>query len=154
MKVILLLSFFIFAGPKKLPPKPAKEMPPLSEAQFERVDPHGKETDLKDRKLIDQNKECLVCHTSGSKKEMTNAALETCFNCHNKSPHSGIAEHTVQKITCISCHTFHRWDSKGIQKNSGLFQQMKSVKSTDGYVLRSGSGLMIKKDCRDCHQWK
>lgn len=155
----LLLAFnsILLAGPKKLPPKPTEEMKPLLETQMVRIDPHGKVTDKKDMSLVEKNRECLVCHTANSKKIQSTVALETCYNCHNKAPHSGVVEHTVRDVTCISCHSFHRWDishSASSSNNSGIFSKMKGQQSTDGFVVKNGSGLMLKKDCKDCHQWK
>lgn len=157
---ILFVIFFqstILAAPKKLPPKPTEEMKPLLEAQMVRVDPHGKITDKKDFSLIEKNRECLVCHSGNTKKIQSATALETCFNCHNKAPHSGVVEHVIHEVTCVSCHSFHRWDdnySAGSSNSSGIFSKIKNQKSTDGFVLKKGSGLMLKKNCKDCHQWK
>jgi len=127
-----------------------------AQLELTRIDPHGKAQ--QEVELNEKQKDCLVCHRlerkDGVKKFVTHVTVETCLNCHNKAPHSGVIEHVVHEVTCLSCHSFHRWDQTHFKRKSNLFTQASHDKKLNDYQLKTGSGLMIKKDCQDCHQWK
>lgn len=138
----------------KLPEKPKMEM--LTDQKIlERVDPHGKQENKPTHEVLQKTNECLVCHTL-STGPMTTKPLknETCFNCHNQSPHSGIEEHLKHKISCIDCHSIHRGQSIEVNDSSSstLWNKPQHKEIEAGLINKKASFPMLKKNCTDCHK--
>lgn len=136
----------------QLPPKP--QAAPYSESQFTRVDPHGSTKNKPTITQVHEKNECLVCHSLQDNKLLTKTnSLESCMNCHNQSPHSGIQEHLKAKINCIDCHSFHRGDSISWTAASGKFKGLPGKTLELGLSEKHNLYPMLKKNCMDCHKW-
>ena len=123
-------------------------------AQDGRLDPHGsREVDHRTLK-IKENRACTVCHYDNLKRK---ESVETsCQNCHNKAPHSGVAEHLgkthgVEKINCLSCHVPHRYGSK--ESDSGGFFKDDSRLMKEILEVRNHNASMLRRTCVECHKW-
>lgn len=138
----------------KLPEKPKMEA--LTDQKIlERVDPHGKKELKPSLEVLQKTNECLVCH-SFSANVITTKPLknETCFNCHNQSPHSGIDEHLKHKVSCIDCHSVHRGQSIEATDNSSalLLNKPQHKEIEAGFINKKANFPMLKKNCTDCHK--
>lgn len=134
-----------------LPEKPVIEIIP-PEKSLERVDPHGKSNLKPSLEEVQSTDACLVCHGIHESKLITKSiSNETCFNCHNQSPHSGIVEHRKHKVSCLDCHSVHR--GKVIPSESGhnFFKNQFEKKIDEGLVYRKSTSPMLKKNCLECH---
>lgn len=133
----------------KLPPKPKV---PFSETMQTRVDPHGAKNINPTVEQVKQSTECLVCHTVQNNKLSAKAtAAESCSNCHNGAPHSGVQEHLKHKVTCTSCHTFHRGEAVEFAATKGVFKHLTTKKLESGLQQKSSESAMLRKNCTDCH---
>lgn len=127
---------------------------PLKDEANWRVDPHGKVGQHLTLQMVKDSHDCTICHQIQGEAVITKAkAEETCSNCHNKAPHSGVEDHLKYKITCISCHSFHRSDGKMMTEPSGLFRGLHAKITTEGFIERTKPNAMIRKDCTECHKW-
>lgn len=130
---------------------------------FERLDPHG---DTTVPTLNTESKKCSVCHTFQNGKISVRPQPEkTCFLCHNQSPHSGALDHLGKTtsdhkiITCLSCHSPHRWEGKDWEapgsfwspKNKNQPQNPKDLSET--WTVHHKKNSMITKTCSECHKW-
>lgn len=139
---------------KPVPALPPAQTAPLSETRLTRVDPHGAQNKKPTIAQVQEFKECAVCHSFQVGQMTTHSdALQSCTNCHNSSPHSGIVEHQKHQITCISCHTFHRGDAVKNPGASGRFKGLQVKPVPTGLVEKSTDSAMLKKTCLDCHKW-
>lgn len=138
----------------KLPEKSKMELP-VDQKILERVDPHGKKEIKPSLEIVQKTNECLVCH-SLSADGMTTKPLknETCFNCHNPSPHSGIEEHLKHKVSCIDCHSVHRGQSIDAPESSSapLWNKPQHKEIEAGFLNKKANFPMMKKNCTDCHK--
>lgn len=137
-----------------LPTKPNLEVP-YTEKSFSRVDPHGSKHVKPTHELAQKTNECLVCHFFQATQLKTKSiSTEICFNCHNKSPHSGVREHENlnPKITCVDCHSFHRGESQDTLPTSGLFKKFRAQEIEAGLVRKETNSGMLKKSCTECHK--
>ncbi len=115
-----------------------------------RLDPHGKPGTEFTYETIRSNKECSVCHSAQRKSPITG---ETCFNCHNQAPHSGVAEHLAHRVKCLDCHTPHR-SREASKENPGELLKSHSFGSLpEGLTFHSKPNFLIRKSCTECHQW-
>jgi len=148
-----------------------------AEKEFKRLDPHGKDgIDLKNISLK-KNTNCLVCHNTSQKsgKIITLSNIpERCISCHNKLPHSGLAEHLGKdlaplraglkgKIDCLSCHRPHRskLTVKKFKKPEELFhrkeqsfvlKKRRALSLPKGLIETRTENPMLEKNCLDCHR--
>ncbi len=160
MKLLILICIIAsvgFAQNKRrqvpsLPPKPVLDVP-YSENKLIRVDPHGSKKIKPTKEQAQVANECLVCHIFQESDLKTKpTAQDSCFNCHNHSPHSGVQEHLKHKVTCTGCHTFHRGDSVEWTPKSGIFKNQKAHPIEEGLVERNSHSAMLKKTCVECHK--
>ena len=136
-----------------LPPHPDLDTP-FQEKNYSRVDPHGALEIHPNKEQVQKQNECLVCHlVKGSEIGLKPKVEESCFNCHNHSPHSGIAEHLKAKITCTACHSFHRGDAVEWIKPSGRFSALFEKIGESDLSLMTKTHPMLRKRCTDCHKW-
>lgn len=157
--VLIAVALSSFAeGPKKgrkpvpaLPPPPT-EMRPLSTSEMKRIDPHGSADQKPTMAMAREMQECSTCHgISGEKLTTLPRAAESCSSCHNSAPHSGVAEHAAKKVTCVSCHTFHRAESISWIPASGRFKGLREKPIEGGFREKFSQKAMLKKSCTDCH---
>lgn len=137
----------------KLPEKPKVEdsvVPTL----LERVDPHGKKEITLSLTEVKNTNACLVCHSVNDDKLVSKPLKnETCFNCHNHAPHSGIEEHLKNKVSCVDCHAVHRSQGLTFEKsNSSFFSKPYQKNLDEGLQFQKTSKAMLKKTCTDCHK--
>ena len=120
-----------------------------------RMDPHGKRGQKPSLVQIAEPSPCIICHTVDKKNDrliLTPTMNEICINCHNTSPHSGVAEHLKHQVTCIACHSPHRGDQISWTPNSGKFQGLyEKPLASEELIDRPASSAMLKKNCGDCH---
>lgn len=154
MKKILLVFFIFFALScfSKI----------VSIDSYERLDPHGGKYKPV---LLPAGKECTVCHTfTDGKAALRGAPEKTCALCHNKSPHSGIREHLEKThenkpMTCLSCHTSHRWEAKDWESPGNFWSPQKKEKivppkgSEEVWNDLHKKNSLIQKSCSECHKW-
>lgn len=139
----------------KLPPRPS-EATSLAEILLDRVDPHGRRGVKPTVAMMTEVKACSVCHSleSASTSQLSGIAKssESCLNCHNSSPHSGVAEHLKHQVSCSSCHSSHRGDEIAWTPSTGRFKGLydKPLAAED-LVDRAATSAMLKKNCTDCH---
>lgn len=120
-----------------------------------RLDPHGHYGKKQSSQELQTNSNCKVCHSFNGQKWVTQPLeIETCFNCHNKTPHSGVAEHLKHQKDCLACHTVHRGDAIEYSSSVSRFQSLRVKKDLGEAIEHGTSSAMLKKDCRDCHQWR
>lgn len=162
LKLILLLFSFFFTlssvAQKKrrpvptLPPKNSTELT-IPEKNLERVDPHGIKNVKPSFEQAKSTNGCLICHSiqESTLKTKTTVA-ESCFSCHNHSPHSGIEEHLKNKISCTDCHSPHRGNAIEPAPSSGLFNSFKNKEIESGLIEKKASSPMLKKNCTECHK--
>lgn len=115
-----------------------------------RLDPHGKPGMEFTQEMIKSNKECTVCHSSQRKQPVV---AETCFNCHNRAPHSGVAEHLSHNIKCLDCHSPHRAKNPLGEAAGDLLKSRSFSTLSEGLIINSKPNHMLRKSCTDCHQW-
>jgi len=127
----------------------------ISAAQDGRLNPHGEASvDIKSVNIKTQ-KACTVCHMESGKLKPNSES--SCTNCHNKAPHSGIAEHLgksfgKEKINCLSCHSPHRFGSLQGEPDV-FFKDRLNLPRTEGLEIRSRTESMLKRSCTECHKW-
>lgn len=146
--------------------------PQAAGPEFKRLDPHGgpamKWEALKAPELRNQT-QCTVCHvatTAGLSLKPNPAG--TCTNCHNASPHSGVAEHMGkthrgETVTCLSCHRPHRAappNALAITPGGTFFSPGVTAPAPQGLHKGSfektgttSSDAMLKRSCTECHAW-
>ncbi|MGE3975467.1 MAG: hypothetical protein AB7F59_13160 [Bdellovibrionales bacterium] len=126
----------------------------LLQANDGRLDPHGKgDVDIKNLNFL-KEKACTTCHSSSGKLKID--AKHSCFNCHNRAPHSGVAEHLGKpykgaSISCLHCHSAHRFGSKKAEDSTFFKTTEKAL--PDHLVNKKKSESMLSKTCTDCHKW-
>lgn len=130
---------------------------------FNRLDPHGPKFKPS---ILPSGKECSVCHLFKDEKIITRENTQkNCILCHNKAPHSGAQEHlgksTEDKktITCLTCHTAHRWEEKQWESPGNFWSPKKKdlpkppVESEEVWVEQHNKNSLIIKSCSECHKW-
>ncbi|HPI40015.1 MAG TPA: hypothetical protein PLJ21_04375 [Pseudobdellovibrionaceae bacterium] len=135
----------------------------LNLTKLERLDPHG---NSERTPLQPTRKECSVCHELVENKYILKPNTEkTCILCHNSSPHSGVLDHIGKKttdnklITCFSCHTAHRWDSKNWEVPGSFWRPQKihapldSINPDSLWSENHKQNSLMKQTCSDCHKW-
>lgn len=123
-----------------------------------RLDPHGPPDQKPSFAMIRERQECRFCHmVDGSGFKTIPVTNETCWNCHNQSPHSGVQEHRKHDVGCIKCHSPHRGSNlAGLQKepaSSRTLSQQIELPENSKLRIREKSGAMLIKTCTDCHKW-
>ena len=162
MKSLLVIFLVVCVGSigyAKKERKPVPALPkksdlqvPYQQAKIVRVDPHGAKNTKPTVEQAKQQSECLICHTVQENTITTKAsAVDTCFNCHNQSPHSGVPEHLKHQISCVDCHTLHRGSAVAWSGYSGMFKDLSDTKPDQGLRLRYNPNPMLKKTCTECH---
>lgn len=130
---------------------------------YNRLDPHGPKHKPS---ILPSGKECSVCHLFKEGKTITRKNTEkNCILCHNKSPHSGVQEH-LEKVTqdkkamtCLTCHTAHRWEEKQWESPGNFWSPKKNepVKppedSEEHWTDQHNKNSLIIKSCSECHKW-
>lgn len=157
--LILIIGLAGFATAEKkrrpvpvLPTKASLEIP-YSEKKLTRVDPHGSKDNKPTSEQAKQMNECQVCHTfQGTEFKTRPTALASCFNCHNRAPHSGVVEHLKHKVSCTDCHTLHRGSSVESNPRSGVFKNIREHNIESGLVEKDAKSAMLKKTCIECHK--
>ena len=147
----------------------------LEKLDLKRLDPHGQQSDKLKEIDIFKRTECLSCHQMIGKTIVIKEKLvNRCQKCHNRMPHSGLAEHMGQplsylkiglkgKLNCLSCHRPHR-ATLGEKDRSSHYQRFNRVstfvkkrkrelRKLPAELYRSNSTLpMLKRFCIDCHK--
>ena len=155
--LVLFGSTSILAKPErkptpKLPDKASLEVP-YQQNSLTRVDPHGSPGVRPTPTQVQQQNECQVCHYFQEDNLRTRPkSVVTCFNCHNKSPHSGVEEHLRHKVSCIDCHTLHRGTATAWTAPSGKFNDLPKENLESGFVRKNSRSPMLRKTCVECHK--
>jgi hypothetical protein len=148
---------------------------PLMAAEvLERLNPHTAAAAVAPLKLsqvdLKKNSQCLVCHIGTPDHKLRSDYMESCFSCHSRAPHSGMAEHTGKdlsklgigltgKIECLTCHKPHEvWveirkkeDDKGKKETKLIYNKPLASSASSTQIERKSKYPMIRKACTDCH---